>query len=300
VTGCSHSQFIILEVNVMNQFGGDWTRLKIEILVDYAKAYLAIMNKYPYFRILYFDGFAGTGFIINDKAKYPEITVGAARRIVEIDEPKSFDGYYFVEKDKNKASLLTENTKKVFPEKQDSIFIAEEEDCNDKLKALARHLKESKDIRKYDKVLAYIDPCGMQLEWNSLKLLQGTGVDIWILVPTGMGVNRLLKRNGEISDAWIDRLIRFLGLSEDDIRKFFFKEETVHTLFGEQTKITKTERAIEKAAKLYKNRLEEVFNHVTAPFPLRNKTNSTMYHLIFASNNVTAPNIATDIIKKYS
>jgi len=63
----------------MNRFGGDWTRLKIEILVEYAKAYLVIMNKHPYWRTLYFDGFAGTGFIINDKEKFPEITIGAAR-----------------------------------------------------------------------------------------------------------------------------------------------------------------------------------------------------------------------------
>lgn len=62
----------------MNQFGGDWTRLKIEMLVEYAKAYLVIMNKHSYWRTLYFDGFAGTGFIINDKAKFPKNTIGAA------------------------------------------------------------------------------------------------------------------------------------------------------------------------------------------------------------------------------
>lgn len=281
----------------MNQFGGDWTRLKIEILVDYAKAYLRIMNKYSYFRTLYFDGFAGTGFIINDKAKYPEITIGAARRIVEIIEPKSFDGYYFVEKDSGNAKLLSKNTKDYFKDK--TIHIVEE-DCNVKLKDLADHLKKPTADRTYDKVLAYIDPCGMQLEWNSLQSLQGASIDIWILVPTGMGVNRLLKNNGDISDAWVDRLIRFLGMSEQEIRKYFFKEETELTLFGEQTKVTKKQRAIDKAAKLYKDRLKEVFKHVTDPFPLRNKRNSTMYHLIFASNNISARNIATDIINKYS
>jgi hypothetical protein len=52
----------------MNQFGGDWTSLKIEILVEYAKAYLTIMKKHSYWRTLYFDGFAGTGFIIKGKA----------------------------------------------------------------------------------------------------------------------------------------------------------------------------------------------------------------------------------------
>ena len=28
----------------MNQFGGDWTKIKIAILVGYAKAYLTIMK----------------------------------------------------------------------------------------------------------------------------------------------------------------------------------------------------------------------------------------------------------------
>jgi hypothetical protein len=47
----------------MNQFGGNWTNQKIEIVVAYAKAYLVIMNKYPQFKTLYFDGFAGSGDI---------------------------------------------------------------------------------------------------------------------------------------------------------------------------------------------------------------------------------------------
>ena len=45
----------------MNEFGGDWTKTKIEILVEYAKAYLQIMSKRTYFKLLYFDGFAGSG-----------------------------------------------------------------------------------------------------------------------------------------------------------------------------------------------------------------------------------------------
>ena len=44
----------------MNKFGGNWTKQKMQIVVDYAKAYLTIMNKYPHFKTLYFDGFAGS------------------------------------------------------------------------------------------------------------------------------------------------------------------------------------------------------------------------------------------------
>lgn len=83
----------------MNQFGGEWTRIKIEILVEYARAYLTIMNKYKEkfgFTLLYFDGFVGSGEIIRSKDKVVdgsnvEITIGAARRIIEIYRPIPFD-----------------------------------------------------------------------------------------------------------------------------------------------------------------------------------------------------------------
>jgi three-Cys-motif partner protein len=280
----------------MNQFGGDWTKMKIEMLFEYAGAYLSIMKKHPYWRTLYFDGFAGTGFIINDKAESPEITIGAARRIVEIDEPKSFDGYYFVEKDPSNFEMLKATTKDEFPDK--TIYVVQE-DCNLKLKSMSEHFKKPKQDRDFDKVLAYIDPCGMQLEWSSLEVLQGIGADAWILVPTGMGVNRLLKKDGQITKAWLNRLELFLGMDEQEIKSYFFREKTETTLFGEWKKVAKTEKAIEQAAKLYKNRLGNIFKYVTEPMSLKNERNSTMYHLIFVSNNAAALKIANDIIKKY-
>ena len=280
-----------------NQFGGTWTKKKIEMLVEYAQAYLSIMNKHSYWRTLYFDGFAGTGFIINDKAEEPEVTIGAARRIVEIDNPKSFDGYYFVEIKPDNYEKLKSATQDAFPDKK--IFVVRE-DCNAKLKSLAKHFNEPKEKRNYDKVLAYIDPCGMQLEWSSIESLKGIGADAWILVPTGMGVNRLLKRNGEINEAWVKRLESFLGISEEEILQFFYHDDTILTLFGEEKKKSKTEQAADKAAMLYKTRLKQVFSYVSEPMPLKNERNSTMYHLIFVSNNKAALKIADDIINKYS
>lgn len=82
----------------MNKFGGDWTIQKIEIVVNYAKAYLTIMNKYPHFKTLYFDGFAGSGDIFREDEVDMEISKGTALRILEIILPKKFDRYYFVEK----------------------------------------------------------------------------------------------------------------------------------------------------------------------------------------------------------
>lgn len=281
----------------MNTFGGDWTKTKIEILVEYAQSYLTIMAKYSYWRTLYFDGFAGTGFITQGRSDEPDTTIGAAKRIIELEQPDSFDGYYFVEIDGNKVESLEKNTVEEYPDKQ--IYLVRE-DCNVKLKAMAEHLKKPKSERDYDKVLAYIDPCGMQLEWNAVETLEGIGADVWILVPTGMGVNRLLKKDGEITDAWIQRLEIFLGMSEDEIRSYFYQQRTKLTLFGKEKVTTKKDKAIEKAANLYQDRLSNIFDYVTEPLVLKNEKNSPMYHYLFASNNPTAHKIAKEIIHKYS
>lgn len=277
----------------MNQFGGDWTEIKIEILVEYAKAYLTIMNKYRRFKTLYFDGFAGSGFIFKDNKIDIKVTVGAARRIVEISEPRSFDAYYFVEKDPKNLKLLEENTKDIFPKKT---IHAVCEDCNKKLLDLANFLRNPKN--KNFRTLAYIDPCGMQLEWRSIESLRALPIDLWVLVPTGMGVNRLLGIDGNISDSWSERLERFLGMSRDEIKKYFYKE--FDTLFPDIREIEKERNAIDRSAKLYQKKLREVFEFVSKPHELKNSTNSIMYHLFLASNNETAVKIGNDIVKKYN
>lgn len=169
----------------MNNFGGDWTKIKIEILVEYAQAYLNIMNVYASqynWKLLYFDGFAGSGYIEKDKSYGIDVTVGAARRIIELAKPRSFDQYYFVEKDPKNFKLLKENTKDAFPKK---VIHAVCEDCNKKIIDLANFLRVPKN--KGFRTLAYIDPCGMQVEWRSIESLRGLPIDMWILVPTGLG-----------------------------------------------------------------------------------------------------------------
>lgn len=276
----------------MNQFGGNWTELKIQMVVDYAKAYLTIMNKYPRFKTLYFDGFAGSGDIYKDDKVDVEAVKGTAIRILEIDNPKPFDLYYFVEKDEENKLLLEEAIADHFLHKKPHIVC---EDCNVKLNSMAGFLKNNPSYR----VLAFIDPYGMALNWESIEVLKGCGIDMWILVPTGIGVNRLLKRSGDISDSWLKKLEKFLGMSRDEILPFFYSEKRTLTLFGEETIVSKENHAIEKAGILYRKRLNDVFEYVSAPFPLRNSTGSIMYHFMMATNNKAALKIADDIIKKH-
>jgi three-Cys-motif partner protein len=282
----------------MNKFGGDWTENKIEILVEYAKAYLTIMKvftiKYDW-KLLYFDGFAGSGFIKKGNEENLKMIVGAASRILEIENPRAFDLYYFVEKEPDNISLLKQNTIDVFPNKNIHIV---ETDCNEKIQSMSTFLTSTKG-KKY-RTLAYIDPCGMQLNWSSLETLQKLSVDAWILIPTGMGVNRLLKKDGKISDAWLSKLEIFLGMTQQDIRNYFYNEEVIPTLFGDEIKITKEQQAIERSADLYSERLKKLFKFVSKPYILKNSSNSVMFHFLMVSNNQSAVKVANEIVTKYN
>lgn len=282
----------------MNKFGGDWTENKIEILVEYSKAYLKIMNifavKYDW-KLLYFDGFAGSGFIKKGNEENQKMIIGAASRILEIEEPRPFDLYYFVEKEQDNVSSLKQHTVDKFEGKKIHVV---ETDCNEKIESMSSFL-QSKKGNKY-KTLAYIDPCGMQLNWSSLQTLQKLSVDAWILIPTGMGVNRLLKKEGKISEAWLQKLETFLGMNKEDIRSYFYNEETVLTLFGEEIKVTKEDKAVEKSAELYGKRLKELFKYVSNPYILKNRSNSVMFHFLMVTNNKSAVKIANEIVTKYN
>lgn len=277
----------------MNKFGGDWTKQKMEIVVSYAKAYLTVMKSRPYWKLLYFDGFAGSGDVYKENAVDSKIMKGTALQVLEITNPRPFDMYYFVEKD-----LANKKELEISVGGAPGVTIVAD-DCNRKLKDMAKFLKSERG--KHVKVLAFIDPYGMNLEWDSLKALEGLGIDLWVLVPTGIGVNRLLKKDGNISESWLQRLETFLGMKRTEILKHFYKEQTAHTLFGEETVITKDADAVNKAAELYRQRLNEIFKFVSVPFVMKNSSNSVMYHFMMATNNSTALKIANDVIKpRYS
>lgn len=278
----------------MNKFGGDWTQRKIEMVVDYAKAYLTIMNKYPKFKILYFDGFAGSGGIEKETKASLEIIKGAALRVLGIEGKKSFDIYYFVELNPNNAESLRKVIKDAFPLKKKNAHVVCE-DCNVKLVSLAEYLKDNPNYR----ALVFIDPYGMSINWSSIEALKGLGIDLWILVPTGIGVSRLLKRDGNISEGWLLKLEKFLGINRDAIHEAFYKKISMFNLFDNElnTIKIKQQNAINKIHEVYKERLLTVFKFVSDAFVLRNSRNAIMYHFIMATNNPAAFKIANDIVK---
>ena len=282
----------------MNEFGGKWTEEKIEIFMKYVMAYLTIMKKYPFFRLLYFDGFAGSGIIDpndeNGETDEFDLIQGVATRILDISEPRPFDIHYFVEKNKENAERLHKIINDTYPFKRRTAFVAND-DCNKKLIDLAAYMRrpENKNV----KALAFLDPYGMQLNWNSLLSLRELAIDAWILVPTGIGPGRLLRNDALIDPSWMKKLKEFFGMEEEAIMEYFYQRKNVNSLFGELISFEKKPQPSEQIAALYSRRIleEGIFKHVSTPRPMKNSINMTMYHFIMCTNNPAALNIANTI-----
>lgn len=83
-----------------HKFGGPWTRTKLACVAEYLKAYTTALKNQP-FRLLYIDGFAGTGSWNPSKSKKREearlpgmedkeareFARGSARIALETDPP---------------------------------------------------------------------------------------------------------------------------------------------------------------------------------------------------------------------
>src|SRR5450432_1020441 len=85
-------------ISMENKFGGSWTEQKISILETYAIQFLKVFKNKPNEKLLYFDGFAGSGSIELDSKNEDESRMieGAAIKILRIENPRAFNMYYFV------------------------------------------------------------------------------------------------------------------------------------------------------------------------------------------------------------
>ena len=293
-----------------SSWGGQWTEDKLDAFEKYVKAYLKIMNsnrdKYSW-KLLYFDGFAGSGSrmtsVDNNRIEESlfagfsqlreetkkETYKGAAERVLNIEQ-RGFDSYYFIDIDKESSNKLKQKLSR-YENSRCLNFITS--DANGELLKLADKMHREKNICS----LVLLDPFGMQLNWASIEKLKNTRTDLWILIPTGVIINRLLDRNGDLTH--IERLKTFFGKDEGFLIEYFYRKRQEQTLFGEIDIIEKIEHPIKRIAELYIQRLGEIFKNVTPePLVLYNSKHTPIFHFACASNNETAIRIASQIIGK--
>ena len=292
------------------RFGGPWTEDKLNRLRKYLRAYMTIFTRNPraaYFRAVYVDAFAGTGFRREQAAVVEEteslfdlgqdvdaesLRKGSAQVALETEPP--FAEYVFIEQDKQHVREL-EKLRRRFPAVSSKIDIVRE-DANEYLLKWCRKTDWGRT-----RAVVFLDPYGMQVEWTTIAAMGGTGaVDLWILFPLGVGVNRLLLKNRIPEGPSASRLTRIFGT--DDWRAAFYRESEQRSLFGDPPEVVK-DADFESISRFWVERLKAVFAEVAPnPLLLRNSRNVPIYLFSFAAANPkgakTVVRIAQDILAR--
>lgn len=288
-----------------HRFGGDWTTRKLDVIAKYLESYTTALKDKPSathpFRKAFIDAFAGTGYrsvrtddtganrqealFPDNAAADPQSLLDGSARLALTVEP-AFDRYIFIEQSAERCAQL-ERLKAEFSKLADSIEVRHGE-ANHEIQKLC-----AKDWSNHRAVL-FLDPYGMQVDWKTIEAIARTGaIDLWLLFPLGIGVNRLLTKTGKMPESWRQRLDSLLGT--EDWYEEFYRIESSPTLFGsDEERVVKA--SMDAIGQYFLRRLRTVFPGVAdEPGVLRNSSNNPLYLLCFAVGNERGKSIALRI-----
>jgi three-Cys-motif partner protein len=200
----------------------------------------------------------------------------------------------FIEQDPVRAGEL-EKLKADFPHRSGNIEVVVA-DANEYLSQWS-----ARTDWRTNRAVVFLDPYGMQVNWSVIEAMGKTrAIDLWLLFPLGMAVNRLLTRSEPPPDEWARSLTRIFGT--EDWRDAFYARSTRLTLFGEEHAYEK-QVDLDKIGQFFVRRLGTVFTAVADnPLRLVNSRNVPLYLLCFASGNPkgapTAIKIAQHILRR--
>lgn len=276
---------------------GPWAAEKLDAL----EAYLGFYNtalKYQPFKRVYIDAFAGSPvskvrgsdvppepspFFEEEEAleARTEFIFGSPVRALNVNP--GFQEHYFFDLDESRIETL-----KTMCEGRDNVVI-ETGDCNPLIRTLSKNLT-SQSVRG----VAFLDPYGAHLEWETLEALAVTGkMEVIINFPVAMALNRMITRSGNIPENWSDKLTRCFGTEE--WRDVAYKVE--QDLFGEEI-VQKHGDVASRLLELYMGRLRKIFPQVSSPRLIRNTRAVPLYYLIWAGPHPLGLKGANYILEK--
>jgi three-Cys-motif partner protein len=286
-----------------HDFGGEWTTRKLDIIAGYLSAYTTALKDKPSpvrrFHLWYIDAFAGTGYVDLGleagtlESQFPDFTEeeravldGSARRALQIVPP--FDRYIFIERNRRRCEAL-ELLGHEFPHHAAKIQVQQGE-ANAAIQELCRRAWKS------HRAVLFLDPYGMQVDWNTIEAIAATeAIDMWLLFPLGIGVNRLTPKTGNVPIEWRRKLDQLLGTT-DWYEAFYRYEAKQLDMFGGDGVDLVEKSSVETIGKYFLDRLRSVFPAVASrPRVLSNSRNCPLYLLCFAAGNAKGAPIALRI-----
>ncbi len=265
---------------------GIWSEVKLAIIKEYASAYAKILDKsrkesISSLRWHYIDAFAGPGVHLSKTSG--EMVEGSP--LIALNTVPSFSAYHFIDADPDRAKQL----RVLSGERKDvTIYSA---DCNDVLLKKVFPLAKYSD---YQRALCLLDPYNINLKWEVIETAGQMGsVEVFLNFMI-MDVNRnALRKNRDLSIASkVEQLTQLWG--DNTWEEAAYSNEG--RLFDDPQKVSNA-----RFEEAFRERLKKKagFKYVSAPMPMKTKTNSIIYYLYFASQKPVAANIVDSIFNKY-
>lgn len=288
---------LICEPPIEHLFGGSWTEEKLKVLREYLVQYSTALRNRPFQRI-YIDAFAGTGyrtpkkqnaqqvfrFESDESAAANALLKGSATLALEV-EP-AFQQFIFIEA-KAKHVQELEKLRASYPAHAKNIYIRWAK-ANDELQRICATRWSNR------RAVLFLDPYGMQVSWKTIEAIAKTkAIDMWILFPAGIAVQRMLTNTGRITTGWQASLTRMFGT--DKWYEHFYSVRTEQDLFGNREFLERDAR-IERIGEFFVERLKTIFPGVS-PHPklLSTPSGKPLYLLCFAAANANGAPIALRI-----
>ena len=265
---------------------GIWSEVKLAIIKEYASAYAKILDKsrrelISRLRWHYIDAFAGPGVHLSKTSG--EMVEGSP--LIALNTTPPFSAYHFIDADPDRAKQL----RSLSGDRKDvTIYSA---DCNDIL--LKKVFPQTK-YSDYQRALCLLDPYNINLRWEVIETAGQMGsVEVFLNFMI-MDVNRnALRKNRDLAiQSKVEQLTQLWGDST--------WEEAAYSnegrLFDDPQKVSNS-----RFEEAFRERLKKKagFKYVSAPMPMKTKTNSIIYYLYFASQKPVAANIVDSIFNKY-
>jgi three-Cys-motif partner protein len=278
---------------------GPWAEIKLKALEDYLTAYSIALKNTSFTRV-YIDAFAGacvskirsSGANIEAGLFFTDDQDAAAQELFIVGSPiralsilNGFHKHYFFDLDESRAEILTSISKN-FPDRNISVQVGDSNPAIQKLCCTLSH----PSIRG----VAFLDPYGPHLQWETVRALAGTkNFEVIINFPSAMAINRLISKSGIVNDNWEQLLNNCFGTT--DWRTVAY--ESRKDLFGDIT-INKNEGVAERLLQLYLMRLREIFKCVATPRLIRNTIGAPLYYIIWAGPHKLGAVIADHILSQ--
>lgn len=276
-----------------NEFGGPWSKDKLNKVEDYIRTYLIAMSRQRW-NLVYIDAFAGSGyqklpdgdgytrsfFESDDAREARSFIAGSAMRAIAASEGalseghQGFSWFVFIDKSQDTLNTLRSHISDEHPASLPYCSFL----CGDANEELPKAI--SSQTWSGSRGIAFVDPFNMSIRRSTLEALAATkSFDVWFLFPL-MAVTRVMERSHDVRPSWSKKLDDMYG--NHDWERAIYHEDPQLSLFGERC-VLQRYGGTDEILRYTTTWLSGIFSRVYEnPYVLRTEGNTQLFALYAA------------------